>query len=95
MQIKHTNHHKYELSNKIQPNPSSLIQFKSEEKSMVHFLNKWGGGGGYLGEDLHGEERGREWPNGRIAGGGATWERDEERERMKGGRRKALRPNRY
>jgi hypothetical protein len=28
------------LSNKIQPNPTSLIQFKSEAKSTVHFLNK-------------------------------------------------------
>jgi hypothetical protein len=34
------------------PNPSSLIQFKSK----VHFLKK---GGGYLGEDLHGEDKGR------------------------------------
>jgi hypothetical protein len=32
-------------------NPSSLIQFKSEAKSMVHFLNK---GGGYIGEDTLG-----------------------------------------
>jgi hypothetical protein len=38
-------------------NPSSLIQFKSKAKAMVHFLNK---GGGYIGEELHGEERGQE-----------------------------------
>jgi hypothetical protein len=39
---------------------------------MVHFLNKGGGGGGYLEEDLHGEERGQEWPVGWIAGGSVT-----------------------
>jgi hypothetical protein len=27
----------------------------------MHFLNKMGGGGGYLGEDLHEEEGEREW----------------------------------
>jgi hypothetical protein len=54
-------------------NPSSLIQFKSEAKSMVHFLNKGGGGGGYIGEELHGEERGQEWSDARITGDDASW----------------------
>jgi hypothetical protein len=48
------------------PNPSSLIQFKSK----VHFLKK---GGGYLGEDLHGEEKGLEWPDIQIAGCSVSW----------------------
>jgi hypothetical protein len=34
-------------------------------KIVMHFLNK---GGGYLGGDLHEEERGREWPEDRIVG---------------------------
>jgi hypothetical protein len=47
-----------------------------------------------LWEDLHEEERSREWPNGWIGGGGVTWERDDERERMEE-EKKALRLNRY
>jgi hypothetical protein len=43
---------------------------------VVHFLNK---GEVYLGEDIHGEERGREWPQGRITAGGASLERERER----------------
>jgi hypothetical protein len=35
---------------------------------MVYFLN-----GGYLGEDLHGEERGQEWLDDRNAGGDISW----------------------
>jgi hypothetical protein len=53
---------------------------------VVHFLNK---GEVYLGEDIHGEERGREWPQGRITGGGASLERErEENRKNKEGRRK-------
>jgi hypothetical protein len=37
---------------------------------VVHFLNK---GGGYLGEDLHGEERGRERSDGQITSGDAAF----------------------
>jgi hypothetical protein len=49
-----------------------LILFKSEAKSIVYFLNK-GGRRGHLGKDLHEEEGGREWPDGRIADNGAFW----------------------
>jgi hypothetical protein len=49
-----------------------LISFKSEAKSIVYFLNK-GGRRGHLGKDLHEEEGGREWPDGRIADNGAFW----------------------
>jgi hypothetical protein len=42
----------------------------------VHFLSKGGGEGGYLGEDLDGEETEQEWPKGWITGGSALWERE-------------------
>jgi hypothetical protein len=61
---------------------------------VVHFLNKGGRDGWYLGEDLHGEERGQEWPDGRITGGNASLERDEESERMREEEEGWL-PNRY
>jgi hypothetical protein len=57
---------------------------------MVHFLNKGGEGGGYLGKDLHEEESGWDWPDDRIIGRDASWRemRREEEERP-------LRPSRY
>jgi hypothetical protein len=64
---------------------SDFIQIRG--KIEVHFLNK---GGGYLGEDLHGEERAWEWLEGQIIDGGASLEREREEEsrKNKGGRRK-------
>jgi hypothetical protein len=69
---------------------SDSIQIQG--KIVVHFLNKGGGGGGCLGEDLHSEKRGWEWPEGRITGGGASLEREREEEsrKNKGGRRETL-----
>jgi hypothetical protein len=54
---------------------------------MVHFLNKGGGGGGYLGEDLHGEKRGQ---SGRMGGSPAAARlgREMRRERDNEGRKK-------
>jgi hypothetical protein len=63
-----------------------LIQIRG--KIVVHFLNK---GGGYLGEALHEEERGREWPTLQIAAGGDFLEREKRRgeEKEKERKRKA------
>jgi hypothetical protein len=52
---------------------SDFIQIRG--KIVLHFVNKGGGGGGYIEEDLHGEERGREWPEGWIAGASNFLER--------------------
>jgi hypothetical protein len=62
---------------------SDFIQIQG--KIVVHFLNK---GGWYLREDLQGEERGREWLEGRIAGADDFLERGEEKEEMRRERRR-------
>jgi hypothetical protein len=69
---------------------SNFIQIRG--KIEVHFLNK---GGGYLEEDLHGEERAREWTEDRIVGGGASLERERRRVERKREEEERLRPNWY
>jgi hypothetical protein len=49
---------------------------------VVHFPNKWGGGGSYLGENLHGEVRARFFGE----------REDEKRKKERGRRRRRSKP---
>jgi hypothetical protein len=63
-------------------------------KTKVHYPNKWGRRGGYLGEEFYRELRERGWPKGEIAAVAAgNGERGEDGKKR--GRRKGHRSNMY